>query len=148
MIARRWARSYGCSMAPHTVCSSSTQRAALGGGSLGYPEGGSAAAPGGTVWRIDSPAPGAQVNGPVPIMGTASFNPSEVMYYKLEIGAGRNPTSWTTLGTTHQQGVVNGQLELLQADALTPGEYVLRLIVVRNDGNYPAPFSVPITVVQ
>jgi hypothetical protein len=64
----------------------------------------------------------------------------------LEIGSGRSPSSWTTFGTTHRQSVVNGQLETLQAGALPPGEYVIRLIVVRNDGNYPAPYSVPIVV--
>ena len=146
VIARRWAQSYGYSMAPHTVCTGSTGRTAIGNINPGIQQGGNAAAPSGSVWHIDSPAAGAQVSGPTPIIGTASFNPSDVMYYKLEIGKGQNPAAWTTLGTTHKQGVINGQLELLQADALAPGDYVLRLIVVRNDGNYPTPFSVPITI--
>jgi hypothetical protein len=80
-------------------------------------------------------------------MGTASFNPSEVQYYKIEIGAGSSPSSWSTFGTTHSQPVVNGVLETLHAEALAPGEYVIRLIIVRNDGNYPTPYVVPISVV-
>ena len=82
----------------------------------------------------------------VGIMGTTSFDPAEVQYYKLEIGAGPSPTSWTTFGSTHSQIVNNGVLETLQAVALAPGEYVIRLIVVRNDGNYPTPYSVPVTI--
>jgi hypothetical protein len=83
----------------------------------------------------------------VPIVGTASFDPADVQYYKLEIGSGWSPTSWTTFGTTHAQSVVNGVLESLQANALSPGDYVIRLVLVRHDGNFPTPHSVPITIV-
>jgi hypothetical protein len=111
-----------------------------GGGAAGAP------APTSTIWRIDSPGAGQQVSGLVPILGTASFDPAEVQYYKLEIGSGASPTTWTTFGTTHTESVVNGQLESLQANALQPGDYVIRLVVVRNDGNFPQPYSVPITI--
>jgi hypothetical protein len=82
------------------------------------------------------------------VVGTANFDPTKVQYYKLEIGSGRSPTSWTTFGTTHSQRVSNGVLETLQAGALPPGDYVIRLIIVGNDGNFPAPYSVPVTVVR
>jgi hypothetical protein len=82
----------------------------------------------------------------VSIIGTANFNPNEVQYYKLEIGRGSSPTSWTTFGSTHRNSVSGGLLETLQADSLPPGEYVIRLVVVRNDGNYPSPHVVPISI--
>jgi hypothetical protein len=83
----------------------------------------------------------------VPIVGTASFSTADVQYYKLEIGSGASPSSWTTFGTTHSSPVTNGNLETLYARDLPPGQYVIRLIVVTNDGNFPAPYSVPITIV-
>jgi hypothetical protein len=79
-------------------------------------------------------------------MGTASFSSADVQYYKLEIGSGSSPTEWTTFGTTHSSPVNNGLLEQLHADALAPGAYVIRLVLVRTDGNFSNPYSVPITV--
>ncbi|HET6443526.1 MAG TPA: transglycosylase domain-containing protein [candidate division Zixibacteria bacterium] len=147
--ARIWARQQGYSMAPPTACSTATTRLAASSGQAGSGGEGAAeaAAPGGSSWHIISPSPGQQVSGIVPIMGSVQFNPAEVQYYKLEIGAGSSPTTWTTFGSTHTQPVTNGVLETLQATALAPGNYVIRLIIVRNDGNYPSPYSVPITVV-
>jgi membrane peptidoglycan carboxypeptidase len=145
--ARLWAGQHGYNMAPPVVCPVGAAGPAVdasagsdGGGAAGAP------APTSTIWRIDSPGAGQQVSGLVPILGTASFDPAEVQYYKLEIGSGASPTTWTTFGTTHTESVVNGQLESLQANALQPGDYVIRLVVVRNDGNFPQPYSVPITI--
>jgi penicillin-binding protein 1C len=89
------------------------------------------------VWRITSPHSGDRVSGVVPIVGTASFNPQEVHFYKLELGIG-DPAEpeWVTLGEISEAPVVNGTLEMLHAGSLPPGEYLLRLIVVRWDGNY------------
>jgi hypothetical protein len=109
-------------------------------------EAGGVAAPLSAAWRIDSPSPGEQINGIVPIIGSVSFDPAEVQYYKLEIGSGISPNSWTTFGSTHSQSVSNGLLETLQATALPPGAYVIRLIIVQNNGNYPAPYLVPVTI--
>jgi penicillin-binding protein 1C len=146
--ARLWAAQTGYSMAPANVCPTSSYPAT--GGSAGESGAGSAgaAAPAGSTWQITSPAPGQQVSGVVPVMGTALFDPAQVQYYKVEIGPGQAPSSWTTFGTTHTQGVANGLLETLQSDALPPGDYVIRLIIVANDGNYPAPYAVPITIVR
>jgi len=146
--ARIWAGQRGYSMAPPTACPSATTRLALDA-ALGI-EGAAAAdapAPGGSTWRIESPAPGEQLSGVVPIVGTVQFNPADVQYYKLEIGAGASPTSWITFGTTHSQPVAGGVLETLQAGSLSPGDYVIRLIIVGNDGNFPTPYTVPVTVV-
>lgn len=152
--ARRWAGgSY--QMAPPVSCPVDTIRAAAGGvpASGAESEGGagtgsSAPAPAGTTYFISAPGSGAQVSGLVNIMGTASFSSAEVQYYKLEIGSGSSPTEWTTFGSTHSSPVNNGVLEQLHADALSPGAYVIRLVLVRTDGNFSNPYSVPITIVR
>ncbi|MCZ7672993.1 MAG: hypothetical protein M5U34_40670 [Chloroflexi bacterium] len=76
------------------------------------------------------------MDGIIPILGTATFNPEEVQFYKLELGMpdGGN-VNWLTLGETHNIPVANGVLETLYAEGLPPGEYLLRLIVVK-DSNY------------
>jgi hypothetical protein len=149
--ARLWAQQNGYNIAPPSVCPLTVTRAVLSpptteDDSAGG-HGGGAAAPSGVTWRISSPSPGEQVSGVVPIVGTASFSTADVQYYKLEIGSGASPSSWTTFGTTHSSPVTNGNLETLYARDLPPGQYVIRLIVVTNDGNFPAPYSVPITIV-
>ena len=99
------------------------------------------------VWRISSPRDGDTVSGVVPIIGTADFDPARVQFYKLELGLGdpENP-EWVTLGEVGRQPVVNGTLEMLHADGLPPGEYLLRLIVVLNNGNYVgAPHTIELT---
>lgn len=150
--ARLWAQQNGYAIAPPSVCPTNVARAALsspageGGGDAGNSSA-AAPAPSGVTWRISSPAPGEQVSGVVPVVGTANFSAADIQYYKLEIGSGSAPSSWTTFGTTHSGPVVNGVLETLYARDLPPGQYVIRLIVVQNDGNFPAPYSVPITIV-
>ncbi|MGD2048987.1 MAG: transglycosylase domain-containing protein [Chloroflexota bacterium] len=146
--ARLWASQRGYQMAPSVVCPVNTARAAVGLASADQPdESAGAPPPPSANWHITSPAPGERVSGLAPIVGTANFDPAEIQYYKLEIGSGRSPTTWTTFGTTHAQSVVNGVLESLQANALPPGDYVIRLVLVRNDGNFPTPHSVPIIIV-
>jgi hypothetical protein len=101
----------------------------------------------GIVYRILSPADGDTVSGNVPIVGTASFDPAEVQFYKVELGIpSGTEVQWLTIGDTHNTPVVNGQLEYFQAEALPPGTYFLRLIVVK-DSNYAGePHVVQITV--
>jgi hypothetical protein len=87
-------------------------------------------------WRITSPAEGDAVSGVLPIVGTADFDPQVVQFYKIELGIPNGDNvDWLTLGDTHNVPVVNGTLEMLHADALPPGQYFLRLIVVQ-DSNY------------
>ena len=87
-------------------------------------------------WRIASPGEGDAVSGVLPIVGTADFDPQEVQFYKIELGMPNGDNvDWLTLGETHTTPVVNGTLEMLHADALPPGQYFLRLIVVK-DSNY------------
>ncbi len=152
--ARLWARGTGYAMAPSTVCvGTAVQAYSSGSGSSGAgSSGGSAPAPpaasgGGLSYRITSPTAGQQIQGTTPIMGTAQFDPAQVQYYKLEIGNGRSPTAWTTFGTTHSQPVSGGVLEQLQAGGLAPGDYIIRLVLVGQDGNFVGdPHYVPISI--
>lgn len=152
--ARLWAERYGggYQMAPPTACPVNVARGASGtggntAGSSGSAStaGGSSSSGGGAGSYISSPAAGAQLSGSVPILGTA--NVEGMQYYKLEIGSGASPSSWTTFGSTHNQPVSNGTLETLQASGLPPGDYVIRLVVVMQDGNFSNPYSIPITIV-
>ena len=99
------------------------------------------------VWRIIEPKVGDNVSGVIPIIGTADFEPGVVEFYKIELGIPNgSDIQWVTLGETHDQPVVNGTLEMLHADALPPGDYFLRLIVVK-DSNYAGePDTVPFTI--
>lgn len=103
------------------------------------------------VWRISSPKANEKLDGVLPIIGTADFDPSKVQFYKIELGIIQNNdpnnVQWLTLGETHTTPVVNGQLETLYAAGLAPGNYYLRLIVVLWDGNYVGePHTIPITI--
>jgi penicillin-binding protein 1C len=99
------------------------------------------------VWRISEPKEGDTVSGVLPIVGTADFDPAVVQFYKLELGIPNGTdVQWVTLGEVHNQPVVNGTLEMLHADALPPGDYFLRLIVVK-DSNYAGePHTIAFTV--
>lgn len=89
---------------------------------------------------ITSPAPGAAVNGDVPIFGTAQIEPFQKyeLHYKLE-PSGDDAYIYFGGNTTP---VTNGQLGVWQAGGLAPGVYSLRLRVVKTDGNY-AEFYIP-----
>ena len=158
--ARIWASQYGYSMAPAISCPLAVVRGAApaastsgsGSGVVGSTgntvgsSGGSSGSGASGSYVISSPRPGATVSGVVAITGSANFDIAQAQYYKLEIGSGTNPTEWTTFGTTHSTPVVSGQLETLNAAGLPPGNYVIRLVVVQNDGNFPTPYRVPIVV--
>lgn len=150
--ARVWGQQRGYQMAPSTICSgiSSRSTASSGGGGSGIAGSGGgqpAAPPAGTGFRITSPASGQQIAGLVAIMGTAQFDPAQIEYFKLEIGRSWSPTEWTTFGTTHTKPVSGGLLEQLHADALPPGEYIIRLVLVGKDGNFAGqPHHVPVRI--
>jgi membrane peptidoglycan carboxypeptidase len=92
-------------------------------------------------------ADGDTVSGNVPIIGTASFDPAVVEFYKIELGIPNGPDiQWLTLGETHNTPVVNGQLEWLQAEGLPPGVYFLRLIVIQDSNYVGEPHQIQITV--
>ncbi|HEX9116336.1 MAG TPA: hypothetical protein VGA61_09730 [Anaerolineae bacterium] len=93
--------------------------------------------------RITSPGMNASVSGMVPIFGTASHD--RFKYYKLEFGAGANPAVWSYFdGGEH--AVQGGQLGTLNAGALAPGTYSIRVVVVDVTGNFPPPCQTVINV--
>lgn len=100
------------------------------------------------VYRITSPAQGDKVSGVLPIVGTADFDPQVVQFYKIELGIpkGDGNYDWVTLGDTHNTPVINGPLEMLHADALPPGDYLLRLIVVKDSNYVGEPHTISITI--
>ena len=84
----------------------------------------------GAALQIQQPAPGQSVGSAIPIIGTAHFGPGQAENYHFYIRGGQF-ADWTPLGNPHHNPVVQGQLETLHADALLPGNYVLRLALVR-----------------
>ena len=84
----------------------------------------------GAYLHIQQPANGQAVNRIIPIIGTAQFNGGQAEYYHMYIRGGQF-IDWTPLGHAQHRSVVNGQLEVLHADALQSGSYVLRLALMR-----------------
>jgi hypothetical protein len=92
---------------------------------------------------ISAPAIGAQVSGIVAISGAATHE--NFQYYKLEYGAGASPNVWSYFdgGDRPVQG---GRLGALNAGALPPGTYSIRIVVVDASGNFPPPCQTTIVV--
>lgn len=157
--ARLWAQQVGYQMAPPTSCPMSIVYGSSGatGNSGSSSSGGSGqsvqtgnqnnSSSGGVSAGISSPTAGQQISGLVPIIGTANFSGGNIQYYKLEIGSGSSPSEWITFGTTHTQPVSGSVLEQLNASGLSPGNYIIRLVLVGNDGNFAATHAVPITII-
>lgn len=133
--AHEWAQENNIAILPAQACNE--ELLALAGGQ------GRAA-----VWRITSPKEGDAVSGQTPIVGTASFDPNVVEFYKLELGVPQSGSQiqWLTLGDTHNTPVVNGRLETLFAEGLPPGGYFLRLIVVKDSNYVGEPHTIQITI--
>ncbi len=92
-------------------------------------------------------APGTVLTQTTALTGTVRFDPALVEYYKIELGAGRVPQEWITIGSTRTDFVIGGRLQVLDAPSLAVGEYVVRLVLVGKDGNFiQPPHAVPIVV--
>ncbi len=121
--AHEWAQAHNVALLPTQICNDELLALAGDPNRVAF-------------WRITSPTEGDAVSGVLPIVGTAEFDPQVVQFYKIELGIPNGDNvDWLTLGETHNVPVVNGTLEMLHADALAPGQYFLRLIVVQ-DSNY------------
>ena len=132
--AHEWAQANNIALLPTSTCTEELLALGLGASET-------------AVWRITSPKDGDTLSGNVPIIGTASFDPSVVQFYKVELGVPNGQdVQWLTLGETHSTPVVNGTLEVLQAEALPPGTYYLRLIVVKDSNYVGEPHQIQITV--
>jgi hypothetical protein len=79
----------------------------------------------------------------VPINGVAIHE--QFKYYKLEFGAGANPSVWSYFDGG-ERPVPGGQLGTLNAGALPPGTYSIRVVVVDTSGNFPAPCQTVIEI--
>jgi len=153
-----WARTNGfAALEPAEVCSQALVDAALAPGSLPGPDvpisgtigitGTVRTAYSQSVYRLALVA-GTVLDSRTVLTGTATFNPAEIEYFKVELSR-RDvvPAEWITLGQTHTQPVVNGPIEVLDAASLAPGDYTVRLVLVKKDGNFlDPPYSVPIRI--
>ncbi len=92
-------------------------------------------------------APGSTISRTTVLTGTVTYDPAAIEYFKVELGQGSEPSQWITIGTTHHGPIIDGPLETLDAPSLPPGEYIVRLVLVRKDGNFlNPPHSVPVRV--
>jgi hypothetical protein len=92
---------------------------------------------------ITSPGINAQVSGMVPILGSATHD--DFQFYKLESGAGADPAVWSYFDGGDRP-VRGGQLGTLNAGALAPGTYSVRIVVVDASGNFPPPCQTTIVI--
>jgi hypothetical protein len=152
--ARLWAQGTGFRMAPATVCPMSSldfpdavNAQPTPGSSIRESSGAPAAAPASGNYYILSPSAGSQVSGIVRVYGTAMFEPAQVAYFQVEIGAGASPAEWLPVGEPGELPISNGTLAQLEANNFPPGEYTLRLVLVGQDGSpVGEPHEVPIKI--
>jgi serine/threonine protein kinase/formylglycine-generating enzyme required for sulfatase activity len=96
---------------------------------------------------ITSPRDRAVVRGKVSIKGTATH--PEFWKYEVAFGPEPNPgDQWILIGVTHETQVVDNVLETWDTTLLPDGNYILRLRVMRRDGNYQEYFVREIAVVN
>ncbi len=92
---------------------------------------------------ISSPAPGSVVSGWLTIKGNATHE--NFKFYKLEYGAGSEPTTWSWF-FGGEWPIWQGTLGGLNTGLLPSGTYTIRLTVVDKTSNYPPPCQVTIVV--
>ena len=92
---------------------------------------------------IISPQPYGYIKGRVEIIGNAQGG--NFSNFRVEIGPGVDPQSWTQIGPDHGNQVSNGLLEVLETEGLGEGIYTLRLSVQQNDGNVRT-WNSPVTI--
>lgn len=89
--------------------------------------------------QLSDPKPGDVVKGSVQLRGTADSDQlgykSGFGFYKVEVGAGDQPTAWTLVNLSHTP-IANGVLATWNTRALANGTYTLRLTTVDASGNY------------
>jgi hypothetical protein len=94
--------------------------------------------------RILEPAPNQPVAGQVVVQGEANIlNQAQ---YKFELRGATTGNIWVVVGTFPGAPVPQGYLGSWDSTSLIPGNYTLRLIVMRDDGSFPTPCEVPIVV--
>ncbi|NJN44907.1 MAG: hypothetical protein HC806_09450 [Anaerolineae bacterium] len=94
--------------------------------------------------EITSPEPGERVSGEVVIFGSASA--SNFGFYKLEIALAQN-VNWRTIQAGRTPKTNGDLVPSWDTSTLQSGDYMLRLVVVDNDGNSLPDCRVPITII-
>jgi hypothetical protein len=79
----------------------------------------------------------------VPVLGTAVHEAFQ--FYKLEYGIGERPDNWSYFDGG-ERPVGDGRLGTLNAGALPPGTYSIRIVVVDSTGNFPPPCQTTIVI--
>jgi hypothetical protein len=98
------------------------------------------------LYEIASPRPNAKVRGSVEIVGSARAPGFD--FYKVEYASSATPDIWVVIGDMHRQERTNERLETWHTSGLPDGAYFLRLMVVRQDGNYVETERIPVQVVN
>ena len=78
--------------------------------------------------EITSPKPGAEISGTVTLVGTVDL--PNFGFYKYEVAL-RGTDVWSTI-SAKSETVSNGALGDLNTSILTPGDYLLRVVVLDN----------------
>ncbi len=98
------------------------------------------------LYEIASPRPNAEVRGSVEIVGSARTPGFD--FYKVEYAYSATPDLWVVIGDMHRQEKTNERLETWHTSGLADGAYFLRLVVVKQDGNYVETDRIPVRVVN
>lgn len=93
---------------------------------------------------ITSPGNGQSVSGVVSVIGTATH--PAFQYYKVEFAPGANADGGFVYLGGGNSPVQGGVLANVDTNALGPGTWTLRLVVVDQTGNFPTPCTVTVTV--
>ncbi len=91
---------------------------------------------------ITSPKPGEEISGSVDILGVVSV--PNFAFYKYEF-ASRGQQNWATISASRQVGE-GGELGSWNTVALTPGDYMLRLVIVDTAGQSLPPCVIPVRI--
>lgn len=89
------------------------------------------------------PAPASEVKGQITLKGTVDI--PNFGFYKYEV-APMGSDNWSTI-QAGREVVTDGALGLWDTTELTPGDYMLRLVVTDNQGQALPPCVVPVRVV-
>jgi len=92
---------------------------------------------------LASPGQGQAITGETQVIGTASI--PNFQFYKLEWRNAAGPEQWNWFAGS-ETPVVGGVLGSFNPAGLPPGNYIIRLVVVDNTGNYPNPCTVQVTI--
>jgi len=88
------------------------------------------------LYEITSPQANAQLRGSVEIIGTARW--PDFWFYKVLFASAATPNAWVDLGEIHEQQRTNEWLETWHTTSFPDGDYYLRLVIIRTDGNTAA----------